>query len=104
MTSVIRLAVDFGHHSAWPLPHAPTRLQRHAAHHHHPCQPLPFWQPTPAPLIRPPVSNMPNPHRLAPPNHGRKIVPPTAPTSAVGRLLLEFVGYLTNERGLAAGS
>ena len=26
------------------------------------------------------------------------------PASAVGRLLLEFVGYLTNERGLAAGS
>jgi len=38
---------------------------------------------------------------------GRGIVPePTdpAPASAVGELLLEFVGYLTNERGLAAGS
>src|SRR5712692_6451528 len=38
---------------------------------------------------------------------GWGIVPePTepAPASAVGGLLLEFVGYLTNERGLAAGS
>ena len=38
---------------------------------------------------------------------GVGIVPePTelAPASAVGELLLEFVGYLTNERGLAAGS
>jgi len=38
---------------------------------------------------------------------GRGIVPePTdpAPASAAGGLLLEFVGYLTNERGLAAGS
>ena len=30
----------------------------------------------------PPVSNMPNPHRLAPPNHGRKILPPTPSISA----------------------